>query len=63
MASLASLTITLSMKKLLSICPLNLFLFSIYAVKIGRKWNRILIIFADHLIQKGWWIKWQTKYR
>lgn len=63
MASMASMTINLSFKKVFSMCPLNLFLFSIYGLKIGRKWNRILIIFADHLILKGLWISWPTKYQ
>lgn len=53
---MALLTISLSLKKIMNICPLNLFLFSIYRVKIGRKWGRFLIIFADHLTQKFWWI-------
>lgn len=49
-------TVEISLKKIMSICPLNLFLFSIYRIKIGQKWGKFMVIFADALDYKLWWL-------
>ena len=49
-------TITLSLKKIINICPLGLFHFSIHRVKIDNKWGRFMVILADALDYKVWWI-------
>jgi hypothetical protein len=47
---------TISLKNIITIRPLNLFLFSVRRIKVGERWGRFMIIYADGLIQKFWWI-------
>ena len=56
MASIESLSIKISLKKIINICPLNLFHFSIHKIKIGNKWGKFMVIFADALDYKVWWV-------
>lgn len=53
---MAKLTIEISFKKIIEICPLGLLYFSIHRVKIGKKWGRYLIIIADNLDMKMCWL-------
>jgi hypothetical protein len=48
--------VTISLKKIISISPLSLFYFSIHRIKVGNKWGKFLIIVADNVGYKGWWI-------
>jgi len=45
-----------SLKKIVEICPFGLFHFSIHRMRIGKKWGRFLIVFADALDEKIWWL-------
>lgn len=56
MPSLESLSIKISLKKIVEVCPLGLLYFSIHRVKIGEKWGRLMIILADSLDYKLWWL-------
>lgn len=58
--AMAKLTATVSLKKIVGICPLNLIHFSIHRVKIGSKWmsSFLLIIAENHATHgKYWWIE------
>ena len=50
------LTVKLSLKKRISINMFNLFLFSIYRMKVGKKWGRHMVILATPSAGKLWWI-------
>ncbi len=56
MANIKNLSVTISLKKIISICPLGLFHFSIHKTKIGNRHGRFMVIFADALDYKLWWI-------
>jgi len=46
----------ISLKEIVKICPLNLFYFSIHRIKVGNKWGKFLIIIADALDIKLWYL-------
>lgn len=46
----------LELKKIVSVCPMNLFHFSIHRLMIGKKRGRFMIVFADALSEKIWWV-------
>jgi len=48
--------IKISLKEIINICPLGLFHFSIHRVKIGSRFSKFMIILADALDYKAWWV-------
>lgn len=53
---MVNLTIKLLLKKIVEVCPMNLFYFSVHRVKIGKRWGRFMVVFADHMDIKVWWL-------
>ena len=45
-----------SLETVWEICPLGLFYFGIHRMKIGKKKGRFMIVFADALDSKVWWL-------
>ena len=57
---MSKLTASVSLEEIVTICPLDLFYFSIHRVKIGTNWGSFLIIIADVLDYKFWWVSKQN---